>query len=135
MEQRKIAPIWSAVFGRGDLKFVFNEAGVRNLTNFHCIYPKSNDTVHQRALTLCLNSDTSRASSKLHGRVYGGGLNKFEPNDLKAIQVPDLRQVPRDTLVEMANLLSLLNTTPNDLSLHEAADAICNEAGAAASRT
>jgi len=135
MEQRKVAPIWSAVFGRGDLKFVFNEAGVRSLTNFHCIYPKSVDDVMQRALTLCLNTATSRESSKLHGRVYGGGLNKFEPNDLKAIQVPDVRLVPRETLVEMGELLVRLNTAPDDRSLHDAADAICAYAGEVAARS
>jgi len=128
MEQRKVAPIWSAVFGRGDLKFVFNEAAVRSLTNFHCIYPHASDPTFHKALTLCLNTGGSRESSKMHGRVYGGGLNKFEPHDLKSIQVPDLRHVPGEVLVEMSDLLAELDRRPEDASLHGRADALCTRA-------
>jgi hypothetical protein len=129
MEQRSVAPIWAAVFGRGDLKFVFNEAGVRSLTNFHCIYPKVSDINLQMALTLCLNTNSVRESSKLHGRVYGGGLNKFEPNDLKSIQVPDLSRVPSNTLINMANLLRQLNANPHNEELRRTADELCSTAG------
>ena len=125
MEQRKVAPIWSAVFGRGDLKFVFNEAGVRSLTNFHCIYPHSIDPTFHKALTLCLNTTGSRESSKMHGRVYGGGLNKFEPHDLKSIQVPDLRHVPAEILAELSDLLVDLDDAPESAVLHEKADVVC----------
>lgn len=128
MERRLIAPIWAAVFGRGDLKFVFNEAGVRSLTNFHCIYPTSPDEMFHRALTLCLNAGSVRQSSKLHGRVYGGGLNKFEPNDLKSIQVPDLRAVPPALLAEMADLLAALDMNPDAPSLNQRADELCVQA-------
>lgn len=135
MEQRGVAPIWSAVFGRGDLKFVYNSAGVRSLTNFHCIYPKSDDAMMHKALTLSLNTATSRESSKLHGRVYGGGLNKFEPNDLKSIQVPDLQRVPNDIIVSMGELLASLNAKPHDRLLQKEADDLCVRAGEAAARS
>lgn len=128
MEQRPVAPIWAAVFGRGDLKFVFNEAGVRSLTNFHCIYPTSTDEHFQRALTLCLNASCVREASKLHGRVYGGGLNKFEPNDLKSIQVPDLRAVQPSVLAAMSDLLVALNADPDDKLLKQRADDLCAQA-------
>lgn len=132
MEQRPVAPIWGAVFGRGDLKFVFNEAGVRSLTNFHCLYPASGDTVLHKALTLCLNATSVREASKLHGRVYGGGLNKFEPNDLKSIQVPDLRAVEPPLLAEMADLLVALDANPADNSIRQRADDLCDQAGRSA---
>jgi len=128
MEQRPVAPIWAAVFGRGNQKFVFNEAGVRCLTNFHCIYPASTDEVLQRALTLCLNASSVREASKLHGRVYGGGLSKFEPNDLKSIQVPDLRAVKPSLLAHMADLLLALDAHPDDASLKQRADDLCAQA-------
>jgi hypothetical protein len=128
MEQRPVAPIWAAVFGRGDLKFVFNEAGVRSLTNFHCLYPTNADPTFQRALALCLNADSVRTASKLHGRVYGGGLNKFEPNDLKAIRVPDLRAVKPALIAAMSSLLDALDANPNDSSLRQRADQLCDQA-------
>lgn len=133
MEQRPVAPIWGAVFGRGDLKFVFNEAGVRSLTNFHCIYPKTQDEVFNRALVLCLNADYVREASKLHGRVYGGGLNKFEPNDLKSIQVPDLRASPPSILEAMSDLLTDLNVNPSDTALKKIANELCMQAAESAS--
>lgn len=128
MEQRPVAPIWAAVFGRGDLKFVSNEAGVRSLTNFHCIYPSSPDKAFHRALVLCLNASSVREASKLHGRIYGGGLNKFEPNDLKAIQVPDLRAVGSTTLDAMSDLLTALDANPDDAALKRRADELCADA-------
>lgn len=128
MEQRPVAPIWAAVFGRGDLKFVFNEAGVRSLTNFHCLYPKSQSITFQRALTLCLNSSSVREASKLHGRVYGGGLNKFEPNDLKGILVPDLRSASDNLLEKMSAVLEELNAEPDSVVLNRKANQLCIDA-------
>ena len=134
MEQRPVAPVWAAVFGRGDLKFVFNEAGVRSLTNFHCIYPLSSDVITQRALTMCLNASRVREGSKIHGRVYGGGLNKFEPNDLKGIQVPDLRAVPPELLAEMSTHLDDMDRRPEEASVRERADLLCARAAEAAAQ-
>jgi len=93
MEPGSPAPIWAAVFGRGDLKFVHNSAGVRSLTNFHAVVPKTPGRSFAEALTFCLNAPAVRTEAALHLRSYGGGLRKFEPNDLKGIPVPDLRLV------------------------------------------
>lgn len=38
LEKRTPAPIWVSVFNRKGLKFIRNEAGVSNLTTFHCVY-------------------------------------------------------------------------------------------------
>ncbi len=38
LENRPPAPIWVSVFNRNAIKFVRNEAGISNLTTFHCIY-------------------------------------------------------------------------------------------------
>ncbi len=106
MEQRTPAPIWAAVFGRGDLGFVYNQAGARSLTNFHCVYPRLSHEVMARALTTVLNSTVVREGAKGHVRGYGGGLMKFEPNDLKSIQVPDLRGSTTSTLDRLSDLLT-----------------------------
>jgi hypothetical protein len=127
MEQRDVAPLWAAVFGRGDLKFVVNESGARSLTNFHCIYPEGFSALEVRALALCLNSPSVRLQSKLEGRVYGGGLNKFEPNDLKKIMVPDVRQAKPATLLAADDLLRKLDAEQNNPELLSAADLMCEQ--------
>jgi len=109
MEQRAPAAIWAAVFGRGDLGFVYNKVGARSLTNFHCVYPREHGDVFARALTVALNSEVVRQGAKGHARGYGGGLMKFEPNDLKSIQVPDLRRARRDTVDALSGLLDDLD--------------------------
>ncbi|NKJ01922.1 hypothetical protein [Novosphingobium sp. SG707] len=128
MERRAVAPIWGAVFARGALRFIHNAAGWSNLTCFHGIYPFSDDPLLHQALVLCLNCDSVRAASRLHGRVYGGGLNKFEPNDLKGLMVPDLRLADRALLEEMAAHLALLDAAPEDQARRRKADELAEEA-------
>ncbi|NOW47257.1 hypothetical protein FHW96_003435 [Novosphingobium sp. SG751A] len=128
MEQRAVAPIWGAVFARGALRFIHNAAGWSSLTCFHGIYPFSDDPLLHQALVLCLNCDSVRAASRLHGRVYGGGLNKFEPNDLKGLMVPDLRLADRGLLEEMAAHLALLDAAPEDQARRRKADELAEEA-------
>jgi hypothetical protein len=132
MEQRPVAPIWGAVFARGDLRFIHNAAGWSSLTCSHGIYPFSDDPLLHQALVLCLNSPSVRAASRLHGRVYGGGLNKFEPNDLKGLSVPDLSRVGVDLIADMAAFLPLLDAAPDDEARRRKADDLCRLAGEAA---
>lgn len=105
MEQREPAPIWAGVFGRGDLRFIYNEARVRSLTNFHCVYPKFGGTVFAQALVVALNSRPVRELMVSHRRGYGGGLLKFEPKDLLTVPVPDLRNFDAQTIAELAREL------------------------------
>lgn len=109
MEQRDPAPVWAGVFGRGDLRFVYNEAGVRSLTNFHCIYPKNGGASFAKALVVVLNSRPVRDLMVSHRRGYGGGLMKFEPKDLLTIPVPDLESLDEKTINELAHQLPLMH--------------------------
>ena len=102
MEQRKPSFIWAGVFGRGNLRFVFNEAGAKNLTNFHCLYLRKHDPLFARALVAVLSSTRVREGMRDHQRSFGGGLSKFEPNDLKLIPVPNLIQLGNELLMELA---------------------------------
>lgn len=97
-EQRTPAPIWAAVFGRGAMRFVLNEAAAQSLTTFHGIYPNDPRPTFAKALCACLNSALVQTGSEAERRVYGGGLMKFEPRDLLNILVPDLRRVRAATL-------------------------------------
>ncbi len=109
MEKRPPAPIWASVFGRGELVFVFNEAGVRSLTNFHCVFPRIPSSSFAKALVVLLNSEAVRVRSKLLRRGFGGGLNKFEPRDLLGIPVPDLRCADDRQVVALASQLDLID--------------------------
>lgn len=109
MEKREPAKIWAAVFGRKSLRFIYNQAGVYNLTTFHCIYPHESDPIFVKALVATLNSRRVQELSKQHRRVYGGGLAKFEPRDLLDILVPDLRVASRETLKKLAGSLGELD--------------------------
>lgn len=102
MEQRPAASIWASVFSRGELVFVFNEAKVRSLTNFHCVFPTVPSDAFAKALVVLLNSDAVRVRSKLVQRGFGGGLNKFEPRDLLGIPVPDLRYANDEIIKSLA---------------------------------
>lgn len=115
MEQRPPAPIWAAVFGRKSLRFVYNQAGVSNLTTFHCIYPTNSDPVFCRALVACLNSRVVQELAEHQRRVYGGGLLKFEPKDLLSIQVPNLTVVSEELVVALAQMLDRMDSAIREL--------------------
>lgn len=106
MEKREPAPVWAAVFGRKSLRFIHNEAQVKNLTTFHGFYPHNNNETFIRALVCTLNSEVVQEIAKANMRVYGGGLLKFEPKDILDIQIPDIRMVKAPTLEKLASMLN-----------------------------
>jgi adenine-specific DNA-methyltransferase len=135
MERRPAAPIWAGVFARNGMRFVWNAAGVANLTAFHCIYPHDDDALFAAALTACLNGATVQDLARRHVRVYGAGLAKVEPRDLLQIPVPDLRRVSavlrqrlRDALITLdradAGRRSDVARTALDELVVEAADSV-----------
>lgn len=109
MEPRPPAPVWAGVFARSGLRFVWNAAGVANLTAFHCIYPHVDDALFAAALAACLNSAVVQEQARQHTRVYGAGLAKVEPRDLLEIPVPDLRVATKDTLRKLRDALLALD--------------------------
>lgn len=109
MERRPPAPIWAAVFGRKSLRFIYNEAGVSNLTTFHCIYPTKNEATYCRALVACLNSRLVQTMAEHQRRVYGGGLMKFEPKDLLSVLVPNLGAAGAELLDRLSFFLGKLD--------------------------
>lgn len=97
-ENRPPAPIWVSVFNRNDIKFVRNEAGISNLTAFHCIYLKSNlfSKIDLDLLFAYLLTDVAKEIFNDNRREYGDGLKKFEPNDLNNGLILDLSQLGED---------------------------------------
>lgn len=89
IEDRKPSPIWVSVFNRSGLRFVRNEAGVYNLTTFHCVY--NIGEIDTNILFAYLVTDLAKEIFLDNSRQYGNGLIKFEPNDLNKSQIVDLR--------------------------------------------
>ena len=93
IENRPPAPILVTVFNRTGLRFVRNEANIRNLTCFHAIYLNLFAIAKVNLLMAYFLSDVSKEILNDDRREYGGGLNKFEPNDLNKAKVIDLEVI------------------------------------------
>lgn len=94
LENRQPSPLWVSVFSRGNLRFIRNEAGVRNLTTFHCVYLKTLALQNLDLLFSYLLTDIARNIFSDHRREYGDGLEKFEPNDLNRARMLNLEAIP-----------------------------------------
>ncbi|HEX6290190.1 MAG TPA: hypothetical protein VFZ66_13435, partial [Herpetosiphonaceae bacterium] len=123
LENRPPAPILVTVFNRNGLRFVRNEAGVRNLTCFHSFYINMLAMHRLDVLMAYLITDVSREICNDDRREYGGGLKKFEPNDLNQAKALDLEIIDPHTenmIVHVYNeyRASVLRHRP-DRRLHE----------------
>lgn len=121
VEKRHPAPIWVSVFNRSGLRFVRNEAGVANLTTFHCIYPQPSlfNEVTTDLLFAYLISDTAKLIFEDNMREYGNGLKKFEPNDLNKGKMLDLRLLPNEKKKKMERLYYENKRSKNTEFIHE----------------
>jgi len=113
-EKRPVAPVLVTVFSRTRLRFVFNRAGVWNLTAFHGIYPRFADPVRLRALMAYLISERCGDFLEAEARVYGAGLRKVEPRDVMALPVVDVRRLPPPVVEKLARLFEELCTAQRD---------------------
>ena len=96
LENRPPAPILVTVFNRTGLRFVRNEAGVYNLTAFHCVYLNPNIMPKIDLLMAYLITDVAKEIFEDSRREYGDGLRKFEPNDLNNAFVVDLEKIDNE---------------------------------------
>lgn len=83
---REPAPILATYMARRAPAFVLNKARARHLNIAHGLYPRGPmaESVLSR-LVAWLRDERS-----IHGgRVYAGGLTKFEPREMERIRVPD----------------------------------------------
>ena len=97
LENRPPAPLLVTVFNRTNLRFVRNEAGVRNLTCFHSVYVNMPARSRIDILMAYFLTDVAKDILNDNRREYGGGLNKFEPNDLNSARVVDLDAIDSAT--------------------------------------
>ena len=123
IESRPSAPILVTVFNRNGLRFVRNEADVRNLTCFHCFYLDMFAMEKIDILMAYLITDVAREIFNDNRREYGDGLEKFEPNDLNNSKVIDLQAVSQNSAREILEVfncyrVSVLQNRP-DITLLE----------------
>lgn len=98
LEQRPVAPLLLAVFGRNGFRAVLNRAGVANLTAYHGFHPNDGDAAIAGLLWLYLQTPLAHAAFVRQQRSYGDGLKKLEPGDWNQLLVPDWSQWPKPAL-------------------------------------
>ncbi len=108
LENRPPSPIWVGVFNRKGIKFIRNEAGIHNLTTFHCIYVNDDmfNTINVDLLFAYLLTDIAKQIFNDNRREYGDGLKKFEPNDLNNALMLDLSLLSKEEVSEILKLYS-----------------------------
>lgn len=82
---RAPAPILATYMARRPPAFVLNRAQARHLNIAHGLYPRERMTP---ALLRSLVGYLREAATVQGGRVYAGGLAKFEPREMERIPVP-----------------------------------------------
>lgn len=111
IENRPPSPIWVSVFNRTGLRFIRNEANVRNLTCFHCVYP--NDMVDADVLFAYLITDVAKEIFQDNSREYGNGLIKYEPNDLNKGLVADLSKLSVEDIEYVKEIYDIFRSATN----------------------
>jgi len=122
LENRVPAPIWVSVFNRNGLRFIRNEAGVSNLTTFHCIYPAQSrlfNNLNIDTLFAYLLTNTAKEIFQDNRREYGNGLQKFEPNDINKALMPDLSLLSKEMECQILELYEQYRKTVLDGSPDE----------------
>ena len=82
---REPAPVLATYMARRSPAFVLNKAEARHLNIAHGLYPREplSDSILRKLVKYL-----SGASMMDRGRVYAGGLTKFEPREMERIPVP-----------------------------------------------
>ncbi|MBE6687305.1 MAG: hypothetical protein E7591_08805 [Ruminococcaceae bacterium] len=110
LENKDVAPIWISVFNRSSLKVVRNETESKNLTTFHGVYlnDEFNNDKTANILFCYLLTPVSQCILKTNKREYGGGLEKFEPNDLNNARILNINVISNDDSVKILSLYEKL---------------------------
>lgn len=118
LEKKEVAPIWISVFNRNGLKVIRNETQSRNLTTFHGIYfhDRFANEKFINVFYCYLLSPISKVLLKQCKREYGGGLDKFEPNDLNNSKVLDISVISDRDISQITNLYNQIKNKQTDFS-------------------
>ena len=89
METRRVPLFLFAYLGRRKVRFIRNSAGVRPLTGFLCVYPRSRDPFFVESLWNVLRHPETVAGLASVGKSYGSGAIKVEPRSLERLPLPE----------------------------------------------
>lgn len=95
---REPAPILATYMARRPPAFVRNVAQARHINVAHGIYPR--EPMSDRALQT-LAAVLATTTSVADGRMYAGGLTKFEPREMERLLVPAPPLLERGSLLEV----------------------------------
>lgn len=111
IEEKQSAPILFSVFCRNKIKIVRNEAMIKTLTTFHGFYFHNNVTENYINIFFCylLTPIAQRILFK-NKREYGGGLDKFEPNDLNDAQILNINKIKKNDQNKILAIYEQLKT-------------------------
>ncbi len=87
-QHRRPPPLLFAYLGRRNTRFLRNHAGVVPLSNFSCVYPKSDSAEFLEAFTASLHHPDTLAGLPFVGKSYGSGAVKVEPRALERLTIP-----------------------------------------------
>jgi adenine-specific DNA-methyltransferase len=104
VEDKAQSKIWSSVFGRNGLKFMWNETDALTLTSFHNFYPTKLGKSYMDILFIYLSTSLAKKLFENEKREYGGGLEKFEPNDINKSYIIDFKLLPEKKLEQLRKL-------------------------------
>ncbi len=104
VERKAAAPIWVCSACRNGMKFVRNQAGVANLSTFHGIYMKKTHEREADLLFAYLLTPTAQRLLEEERKELGGGLHKFQPNDLNGARMLDLDTITEGDRTAMLDL-------------------------------
>lgn len=90
VQLRDPAPILCTYMARSAPTFVRNAAGARHLNIAHGLYPREALTEKQLQAILAYLRNAITTDG---GRIYAGGLVKFEPRELERLRIPALDQI------------------------------------------
>lgn len=106
LENRPPSDLWIGVFNRLKPRFVLNDAHVRNLTTFHCVYLNKLVEKDRLLFIAYLLSDISIFMLESCKREYGNGLSKLEPNDINNSLMLDIFGMRDATKQQIISLFS-----------------------------
>lgn len=101
VERKNAAPIWVCSACRNQMKVVRNLAGVANLSTFHGIHMKAPYEGEADLLFVYLLTPTAQRLLEEERKELGGGLHKFQPNDLNKAKVLDLDAISQEDRTAM----------------------------------
>lgn len=129
-EDSKIAPIWIASAGRGNIKVVRNLAEVSNLTTFHGIFVKDEYKELTDVIFLYLLTPIGQIILKQNKKELGNGLEKFQPNDINDAKMIDLRLLRTEQISEIKNIYremkALTTRDPIETQVNRLNDIFCS---------